>query len=143
MQHDCRWQTDLTPLTSGNRMISAYDNQSSGGRAHARGVIYEIDITNTNAIWRGNDYSDAGTSGFLGSYKIVTEANSTKSHVLNWVQQHPCLIEYASNQYGMPTQTKLFKMDFTGNLQRISKARPSDLNITAMRLTSGMPYSTI
>jgi len=143
-QHDCRWHPELTPLTTGNNIISIFDDQSFNGRPYARGVVYEIDLTNDNAIWRGNVYSDiGGESGYMGSYKIITEANNTTSHVLDWVQQHPCLVEYAGDQYGMPTQTELFRMDLPGDHYRISKAKPSDLDIIKMRLTSGMPYSTV
>jgi hypothetical protein len=142
-QHDCRWHQEITPLTLGNDIISIFDNQSFDGRPSARGVIYEIDLTNNNAIWRGNVYSYYGTSGYMGSYKIITESDNTTSHVVDWVQQHPCLVEYAGDENGMPTQTELFKMDLPGDHYRISKAKPTDLNITSMRLTSGMPYSTI
>jgi hypothetical protein len=142
-QHDTRWHYELDPLTPGNFMISAYDNQSFSGAPAARGVIYEINYNLGTAIWRGNAYSNSGTSGYMGSYKIIRESNNSTSHVMDYVQQHPPLVEYAGDEYGMPTQTRLFEMDIGGDNYRISKARPIDLDIVEMRKTSGMPYSTL
>jgi hypothetical protein len=142
-QHDTRWHYELDPLTPGNLMISAYDNQSFSAAPAARGVIYEINYNLGIAIWRGNAYSNSGTSGYMGSYKIIRESNNSTSHVMDYVQQHPPLVEYAGDEYGMPTQTRLFEMDIGGDNYRISKARPIDLDIMEMRKTSGMPYSTL
>jgi len=142
-QHDCRWHPDLVPLTAGNEIVSIFDDESFNGRPYARGVVYEIDFVNSICLWRGNVYTTVGgESGYMGSYRIKQEANGSTSHVLDWVQQHPSCVEYAGDQYGMPTQNELFKMDFPGDHYRIDKATPADLDIVAMRRTAGMPYST-
>jgi Arylsulfotransferase (ASST) len=142
-QHDCRWRTELKPLTKGNTVISIYDDQSFNGRPAARGVVYEIDLKKSIALFRGNVYSTTGTSGYMGSYKIVREFAGTYSHVLDLVQQHPCLREYASDANNMPTQTQLFSLDLPGDHYQIAKANPRTLSITAMRNTSGMPFTTV
>jgi len=142
-QHDARWHTNITPLTPGNEIISAFDDQSFTG-AVARGVIYEIDLINSNAIFRGMVYSENGSSGYMGSYKIIDEPGGSTSHVTDWVQQHPCLGEYSSNNdtEKMPTQNKLFSLDLPGDHYRISKGTINDLSIDSMRKTSGMPFTT-
>jgi hypothetical protein len=143
MQHDVRWHVNIAPLTPGNEIISAYDDQSVNGIA-ARGVIYEIDLVNDKAIFRGMIYSQFGSSGYMGSYKIIDEPNGSTSHVCDWVQQHPCLGEYSSNNdtEKMPTQNQLFSLDLPGDHYRISKGTINDLSIDSMRKTSGMPYTT-
>jgi len=143
-QHDARWHYDIAPITFGNNIISIYDDRSSVGNA-ARGVIYEIDLINNLAINRGNAFAPSGaSSGYMGSYKIQRELNGTYSHVVDYVQQHPNLYEFADDGTGMPVSGNiLLSMDFPGDLYRISKARPIDLDIVAMRKTSGMPISTL
>jgi len=142
-QHDARWHYDIAPLTYGNNIISVFDNQSATGTA-ARGVIYEIDLINYNAINRGNIVApSAASSGYMGSYKIQRELNGTYSHVLDYVQHHPNLYEFDDDGTGMPNGNILFSMDLPGDLYRISKARPVDLDIISMRKTSGMPISTL
>jgi hypothetical protein len=42
----------------------------------------------------------------------------------------------------MPTQTQLFNLDIGGDHYRFDKAKLTDLSITGMRKTSGMPYTT-
>jgi hypothetical protein len=76
----------------------------------------------------------------MGSYKIVDEANNTTSHVVDWVQHHPCLGEYVFDASG--SQILVFNLDLPGDLYRICKAKPSELSIQSMRKTSGMPYWT-
>jgi len=143
MQHDARWHYDTEPLTRDNDVISAYDDQSGSGWA-ARGVIYEIDLVNNNAIHRGSVFSPTNaSSGYMGSYKVQREINGSYSHVVDYVQQHNNLYEYQDDGSGMPTGNVLLSMDFPGDLYRISKARPIDLDINIMRKTSGMPISTL
>ena len=142
LQHDARWHMDIDPLTPGNDIVSIYDDESNNRRPRARGVIYEIDLTNNLAIFRSNVYHDSTTSGYMGSYKIIKEDNNSYSHVLDWVQMHPCLQEFAGDSVGMGTQTLLFQMDLPGDHYRISKAKPSQMSIEAMRRTSGLPFST-
>jgi len=142
-QHDARWHTNILPLTPGNEIISAFDDGTFNGFA-ARGVIYEIDLVNNNAIFRGMVYSETGSSGYMGSYKIIDEPNGSTSHACDFVQQHPCLRENSSVSLTnkMPTQNQLFNLDLSGDHYRISKATSNDLSITSMRKTSGMPFST-
>jgi len=143
MQHDARWQYEIEPLTPGNNVISAYDDQSGTGWT-ARGVIYEIDLINSHAIHRGSAFAPSGgSSGYMGSYKIQREIDGTFSHVVDYVQQHNCLYEFADNGVGIPTGNILLTMDLPGDLYRICKARPADLDIEVMRKTSGMPISTL
>ena len=139
-QHDARWHTNITPLTSGNEIVSIYDNGSFNG-FNARGVIYEIDLNLDQALFRGMVYGPA-TSGYMGSYKIIDENNGSRSHVCDWVQSHPCLGEYSSDANNMPTQNQLFNLDIGGDHYRFDKAKLTDLSITGMRKTSGMPYTT-
>jgi len=143
MQHDARWHVNIAPLTPGNEIISAYDDQSVSQKP-ARGVIYEIDLTNNNAIFRGMVYG-LSSSGYMGSYKIIDEPGGSTSHVCDWVQMHPCLGEYSSDtsENKMPTQNQLFNLDLAGDHYRISKGTSNDLSITSMRNTSGMPFTTI
>ena len=68
--------------------------------------------------------------------------NKSVSHVVDWVQSHPCLGEYAGDNTGLPTQTALFRLDLPGDSYRISKATPTELSIVSMRKTAGMPYWT-
>jgi hypothetical protein len=79
----------------------------------------------------------------MGSYKVQREITGTYSHVLDYVQQRNNLTEYQDDGTGMPTGNILLIMDLPGDLYRISKARPIDLDIVAMRKTSGMPLSTL
>ena len=141
-QHDARWHPEISPLTPGNQVISIFDNQSFDGKPAARGVIYEINYTSGNCIFRGNCYSADGTSGYMGSYRINMEANGTSSHVCDFVQQHPSLVEFAGGSDGMPTQNVVFEMDFPGDRYRHDKATPVEFDIEAMRRTAGMPYTT-
>jgi len=144
-QHDARWHNQFTPITPGNDIISVYDNGTSlhGEQAKlARGVVYEIDLVNNNAIHRSSVISDLGTiSGYMGSYKITKEQNGSYSHVVDYVQQHPMCIEYSGNGL-VGSQNRLFEMDLPGDLYRITKGTPADLSIESMRRTSGMPYTT-
>ena len=143
-QHDSRWNYSINPLTSGQDIISAFDNQSFNSGQPARGVIYEINLVNNQALHRGSVFSpDSASSGYMGSYKIQREINGTFSHVVDYVQQHPCLYEFEDNGNGMPTGNILLSMDLPGDLYRISKARPIDLDIIDMRKTSCMPISTL
>jgi hypothetical protein len=142
-QHDARWHPEIAPLTPGNQVISVFDDESFHGRPAARGVIYEIDFINGNCIFRGNCYSSRGTSGYMGSYKVNFEANGTTSHLCDFVQQHPSMVEFAGDSLGMPTQNVVFEMDFPGDRYRCDKATPEEFSIQAMRLTAGMPYSTV
>jgi len=149
-QHDARWHIDLQPIYNvDNSMISIFDNESFNGRPNARGVVYEIDLIdidssgNGKAYFRGNSYSYyGGTSGYMGSNKIVKEDDDSYSWVINYPQLQPCLQEYASDSYGMGTQTLLFEMSIPGDHYRISKAKPNKITIEAMRRTSSMPFST-
>lgn len=142
LQHDARWHTNIEPLTPGNNIISIYDNETGNRRPRARGVIYEIDLINNIALFRSNVYHDSTNSGYMGSYNIVKEDNNSYSHVLDWVQMHPCLQEFAGDSNGMGTQTLLYEMDLPGDHYRIIKAKPSEMSIEAMRRTSGLPFST-
>ena len=142
LQHDARWHIDIDPLTPGNDIVSIYDDETGNRRPRARGVIYEIDLTNNLAIFRSNVYHDSTNSGYMGSYNIVKEDNNSYSHVLDWVQMHPCLQEFAGDSVGMGTQTLLYQMDLPGDHYRIIKAKPSEMSIEAMRRTSGLPFST-
>lgn len=142
-QHDARWHPEIAPLTAGNQVISIFDDQSFHGRPSARGVIYEIDFDKGKCIFRGNCYSPRGTSGYMGSYRINFEANGTSSHTCDFVQQHPSIVEFSGDSAGMPTQNIVFEMDLPGDRYRQDKATVSDLTISDMRLTCGMPYSTV
>jgi hypothetical protein len=62
--------------------------------------------------------------------------------VVNFVEQHPQLVEYLGTSNGMPSQSIVFAMNLPGDLYRIDKATPDQMDIAAMRRTAGMPYST-
>ena len=142
-QHDARWHPEIPPLTAGNQIVSAYDNESANARTWARGVIYEIDLNLTKAIFRGSVKSTVGgTSGYMGSYRIQLEADGSNSHGVDWVQQHPSYVEYRGDAAMMPTQVELIRIDMPGDNYRICKMTPEMVSIKSMRKTSGMPYAT-
>jgi hypothetical protein len=142
-QHDARWHPEIPPLTAGNQIVSAYDDESGGRNSWARGVIYEIDMNLNKAIYRGSAKSTVGgTSGYMGSYRIQLEADGSTSHGVDFVQQHPSYVEYRGDQNMMPTQNELFRLDMPGDNYRICKMTPEMVSIKSMRKTAGMPYAT-
>jgi hypothetical protein len=142
-QHDARWRPEVPALTTGNQIISAYDNESGADRNWARGVMFEIDLTLNKVLFRGSVKSTVGgVSGYMGSYRIQLEADGSNSHGVDWVQQHPSYVEYRGDENMMPTQNEVFRMDVPGDNYRICKMTPEMVSIKSMRKTSGMPYTT-
>lgn len=134
--HDARWHPEIAPLTAGNEVFSVFDDQS-GNNSRARGVIYEVDLANNRAIFRSHVYHDSGVSGFMGSYTVVKESNDTFTHTVNYVQQHPSLVEYAGDTSGNGSQTKTLALDFSGDNYRLIKVRRDFFNIDYLRNTAG------
>lgn len=135
--HDARWRPDIAPLTAGNEVFSIYDDQSGNYGSRARGVVYEVDLVNNRGIFRTHVYHDSGVSGYMGSYTIVKEADNTFTHTVNYVQQHPSMVEYAGDSNGNGSQTKTLALDFSGDNYRLIKVRRDFLNIDYMRNTAG------
>lgn len=134
--HDARWHPEIAPLTPGNEVFSVYDDQS-GNNSRARGVIYEVDLANNRAIFRSHVYHDSGVSGYMGSYTVVKEADNTFTHTVNYVQQHPSMVEYAGDTNGNGSQTKTLALDFSGDNYRLIKVRRDFFNIDYLRNTAG------
>jgi hypothetical protein len=147
-QHDARWHPTLKPLTAGNAIVSVYDNGTAlngeGASKVARGVIYEIDLSGARAIHRSSVFSpSSGISGYMGSYTVSKEPSGVYTHAVDFVQQHPALVEFSDISGGVTgTQNVIFQMDLPGDHYRIRKATTDRLALTAMRGTSGMPYTT-
>ena len=104
----------------------------------ARGVIYEIDLQNEKAIHRASVFAPNGTSGYLGSYQVMLHDNGSFSHVLNFTQQHPPLVEYGDAGDGASPEGIIFAVDFPGDLYRITKVPKDYFNINYLRATAGM-----
>ena len=71
-QHDVQWVTNVDPITPGNLVISAYDDQSTdssnnvwtytGSAPRSRAVVYEINPTTGVAIHRSSIFCPEGTT---------------------------------------------------------------------------------
>jgi hypothetical protein len=71
-QHNAQWAPNIDPLTPGNFVISAYDDQSTdssnnvwtytGSAPRSRGVIYEINPTSGVATHRSSIFCPEGTT---------------------------------------------------------------------------------
>lgn len=109
----------------------------------ARGVIYEIDLTNEKAIHRSSAFAPNGTSGYLGSYQIVLHDSGVFSHVLNFTQQHPPLIEYGDGGDGASPAEIIFAVDFPGDLYRITKVPFDYFDIDYLRATAGLTTTVV
>jgi len=109
----------------------------------ARGVIYEIDLTNNKAIHRASVFAPNGTSGYLGSYQIMRHDSGEYSHVLNFTQQHPPLVEYGDSGDGASPTEIIFAVDFPGDLYRITKVSKDYFDIDYLRATAGLPITVV
>jgi hypothetical protein len=109
----------------------------------ARGVIYEIDLVNNTAIHRASVFAPNGTSGYLGSYQIALHDNGSYSHVLNFTQQHPPLVEYGDEGDGASPTGVIFAVDFPGDLYRITKVSKNYFDINYLRATAGLPITVV
>ena len=153
-QHNAKWRPEL-PVTgesgSGGFCISLYDDQSdipgtgTTPGPSARGVIYEINVSNKLAYQLYSIYSDNGTSPFTGAYGITNDVpgdDNPFSHGLTlsraaYSSVYPIYEEYRSVLYD--SVTKVFALNFPGaNYYRINKAPKSFLDINKLRITSGM-----
>lgn len=109
----------------------------------ARGVIYEIDLTTEKAIHRASVFAPNGTSGYLGSYQVMLHDNGSFSHVLNFTQQHPPLVEYGDEGTGASPTEVIFAVDFPGDLYRITKVPLTYFDIDYLRATAGLPITVV
>jgi hypothetical protein len=109
----------------------------------ARGVIYEIDLTNEKAIHRASVFAPNGTSGYLGSYQIMLHDNGSFSHVLNFTQLHPPLVEYGDAGDGASPGAIIFAVDFPGDLYRITKVPKDYFDIDYLRATAGLTPTVV
>ena len=119
-----------------------YFPHSNDPRAIARGVIYEIDLVNNKAIHRASVFAQYGTvdyrgSGYLGSYQIELHDNGEYSHVLNFTQQHPQLVEYADGGNGCQPGEVVLAMDLPGDLYRVTKVSKDYFDLDFLRATAG------
>ena len=104
----------------------------------ARGVVYEIDLANNKAIHRGSAFAPNGTSGYLGSYQIMLHDGGSFSHVLNFTQQHPQLVEYGDEGDGASPGPVIYAVDFPGDIYRITKVEKDFFNADYLRATAGL-----
>lgn len=104
----------------------------------ARGVVYEIDLANGKAIHRASAFAPNGTSGYLGSYHIMQHDDGSFSHVLDFNQQHPQLVEYADGGDGASPGAVIFAVDFPGDIYRIIKTTKDQFDIEYLRATAGL-----
>lgn len=109
----------------------------------ARGVIYEIDLTNEKAIHRASVFAPNGTSGYLGSYQVMLHDDGSFSHVLNFTQQHPPLVEYGDEGTGASPTGVIFAVDFPGDLYRITKVPLTYFDIDYLRATAGLSITVV
>lgn len=143
-QHDARWLPDSFASQAGRKVISVFDNQSqvgfgfssSGAAPKARAVIFEIDEVAGTATTLSSIFSEFGTSQYIGSYGVIGTDASSLTHVVNFPQEHPCLREYVGPLAG--AKTKVFEMDFPGDLYRIIKASPGRFRKDNLRATCGV-----
>jgi len=142
-QHDARWvDMFIPPLTPGNSVVSISDNQSLTYRP-ARGVIFEINMTTNQAIFRSHVYSTRGSTPWQGSFNVVKELSGLTSHFANFPTQHPNLVEYLGDAAGVGSQTKTLEMDIAGDMYRAVKVRSDFLNINYMRTTAGRTVTVL
>lgn len=104
----------------------------------ARGVIYEIDLANNKAIHRASAFAPNGRSGYLGSYQIMLHDDGSFSHVLNFTQQHPPLVEYGDAGDGASPGEIIFAVDFPGDIYRITKVPKDYFDLNYLRATAGL-----
>ena len=121
---------------------------SDDPRAVARGVIYEIDLVNNLAIHRASVFAQYGTttykgSGYLGSYQVALHDDGSYSHVLNFTQQHPQLVEYADDGNGCQPGDPILAIDFPGDLYRITKVPKDYFDLDFLRATAGKTITIV
>lgn len=140
--HDARWHPDVPPLTPGNEVISLFDDQTDYG-PNARGVIYEIDLTNNRGIFRAHAYSPYGTAPAQGGFSLVKENDGSYSHVVTSYSQYPPVIEFNNGTSLDPNQNLVFRAAVPGNVHyRVPKLRLDQLDINYMRTTAGRTLTT-
>jgi hypothetical protein len=125
-----------------------YFPHSDDPRATARGVIYEIDLVNNRAIHRASVFAQYGTesyngSGYLGSYHVALHDDGSYSHVLNFTQQHPQLVEYADGGNGCQPGAIILAIDFPGDLYRITKVPKDYFDLDFLRATAGKTITIV
>lgn len=103
----------------------------------ARGVVYEIDLQQNKAIHRCSAFAPNGTSGYLGSYQVMLHENGEYSHVLNFTQQHPPLVEYEDSGSGADPGNIIYAVDFPGDIYRITKVPKDYFDVEYLRATAG------
>lgn len=140
--HDARWHADVPPLTPGNDVVSFFDDRTNGG--NARGVIYEIDLVNSRAIFRAHAHSNS-PSYSQGSYTLVKELDGSWSHLPNYHDQSPSFVEYNNGTSLDPNQNVVFVVGLPnpGSYYRTVKVRPDQLDIDFMRTTSGRQLTVL
>lgn len=111
---------------------------NSANSPAARGVIYEIDLDNNKAVHRSSAFAPNGTSGYLGSYQISLHDDGSYSHVLNFTQQHPQLVEYEDGGDGSSPGEVIFAVDLPGDIYRITKVSKDYFNLDYLRATAGL-----
>lgn len=125
-----------TGTVTATRALTYWPHSASSPAA--RGVVYEIDLDSGKAIHRASAFAPNGTSGYLGSYHIMQHDNGSFSHVLNFTQQHPQLVEYADSGDGATPGEVIFAVDFPGDLYRVTKTSKDQFDIEYLRATAGL-----
>jgi len=135
-QHDARWHVDVPPLTPGNDIVSISDNQTCSARP-ARGVVYEIDLTNSYAINRMQVESPYGSTGCCGSFTLLKENNTTYSGTMLLNSENPNTVEFNLSSAGV-NQGVVFEMNLLGSWwYRVIKVRPDFFDLDYLRTTAG------
>jgi len=110
----------------------------------ARGTVYEIDLTQNKAIHRSSAFAPNGRSGYLGSYHVMLHENGVYSHVLDFNQQHPQLVEYEDvDGNGTSPGDIIYAVDFPGDIYRITKVSKNYFDLDYLRVTAGLSPALI
>ena len=147
-QHHAAWNTDVAPLTAGNKIVTVLDNQTGivatglkvnfpNNAPQARAVLYEIDETNGIAYHRSSIFTGNGISTFKGNYFIFPEQDGTWTHQISFTAPlNPNVVEYKGEIDG--PKTKIFSTQYAGSPYRVRKVRPSFFRLNNLRATCGM-----
>jgi len=154
-QHDAKWCVSVPPLTAGNVLITAHDNETGYVAAgnivnfpnhgpQARGVLYEIDPVNGNAFHRSSIYTGSTFTGQKGSYKIIAETDGSYTHQIYWNNLNilnPASTTSSISEYkGAPDgpKTLVFAQLYGGAPYRVIKVPPSFFRLDNLRATCGI-----
>jgi hypothetical protein len=129
--HDARYQVGL--INTNNIIVSAYDDGSFAPVAHARGVIYEINLAqNTATCLSSTMLDEQEIDGCCGSYRIVKNPDGSVSHCFGSANFYPPAIEYV----GSPTssvRTKVYGWTPGYGMYRCVKVGTEQFNPNILR----------